>query len=135
LREFAASQGLVLDEADLFSEAFSGARLFRPAMDRLLSRAKSGNGRYKWLLAAKWDRLVRFDRSQQYDAGIFHHLIERAGFRAIDISQPSVTDDDLMSSLMRDILGVFSGFERQMIAPRTKMGREARAPALVGVLS
>ena len=127
LREFAASQGLVLDEGDIFSEAFSGARLFRPALDRLLVRAKSGNGRYKWLLVAKWDRLVQFDQSQKYDAGIFHHLIERAGLRAIDVSQPQGTGDDPMSNLMRDILGVFAGFERQMIAQRTKMGREARA--------
>jgi DNA invertase Pin-like site-specific DNA recombinase len=31
-----------------------------------------------------------------------------------------------MSGLMRDILGVFAGFERQMIAQRTKMGLSRR---------
>lgn len=54
LTGFRHVQGLVLDEGDSFSEAFSGARLFRPALDRLLVRAKSGNGRYKCLLVAKW---------------------------------------------------------------------------------
>jgi len=129
IRAYAEKYGLVLDLEDVFVEEFSGARVYRPQMDRLLFRARRSRGRYRFILVSASDRVERFD--DDLDRAFFRHMVREAGLSFIDISRPYSAATDIRSVATRtlndDIMTAFAGYERQLILARTKMGREARA--------
>jgi site-specific DNA recombinase len=96
-------------------EAWSGALLARPALDRL--RDDASKGLFDAVLINDVDRLAR-DVSH---LGIVKRALERSRVQVIFKKLP--TEQGPTSNLMVNILGSFAEFERELIADRTRRGR------------
>jgi site-specific DNA recombinase len=96
-------------------EAWSGALLARPQLDRL--RDDASKGLFDAVLINDVDRLAR-DVSH---LGIVKRALERSGVQVIFKKLP--TEQGPTSNLMVNILGSFAEFERELIADRTRRGR------------
>lgn len=103
-------------------QGVSGAKISRPALDRLLSDAK--RGLVGVVLAWKLDRV---GRSTQHLAGIINTLLEaKVGLcipsQGIDTSQGSINP---ASKLQLNVLAAVAEFERDLIRERTKAGMQS----------
>lgn len=103
-------------------QGVSGAKISRPALDRLLSDAKQGL--VGVVLAWKLDRV---GRSTQHLAGIINTLLEaKVGLcipsQGIDTSQGSINP---ASKLQLNVLAAVAEFERDLIRERTKAGMQS----------
>jgi site-specific DNA recombinase len=96
-------------------EAWSGALLARPELDRL--RDDASKSLFDAVLINDVDRLAR-DVSH---LGIVKRALERSSVQVIFKKLP--TEQSPTSNLMVNILGSFAEFEREMIADRTRRGR------------
>ena len=96
-------------------EAWSGALLARPELDRL--RDDASKSLFDAVLINDVDRLAR-DVSH---LGIVKRALERSGVQVIFKKLP--TEQGPTSNLMVNILGSFAEFERELIADRTRRGR------------
>ncbi len=96
-------------------EAWSGALLARPALDRL--RDDASKRLFDAVLINDVDRLAR-DVSH---LGIVKRDLERSGVEVLFTKLP--TEKGPTSNLMVNILGSFAEFERELIADRTRRGR------------
>src|SRR5215472_16899198 len=105
LRNYAAQNGMEIVE-EFTDEGYSGARLDRPALDRMRDLAEHRG--FEVLLTYCTDRLAR-----------------KFGVKAIFLEGGAV--DDPLSKLMHQITGAVAEFEQAKITERNRRGRLYRA--------
>ncbi len=119
LRAAAARDGhTVIDE--FVDEGYSGARLDRPALDRLRDTAQAGA--LDGLLCLCPDRLAR---AYAYQVLILEEL-EQFNVRVIFLEGPAPSADP-QATLLLQVQGVISEYERAKIAERARRGKLHRA--------
>ncbi|MDP9375671.1 MAG: recombinase family protein [Chloroflexota bacterium] len=119
LRAYAAAQGWTLDEARIYRDAgYSGARLNRPALDRL--RDAVARGEVDVLLVTCPDRLAR---RYAYQVWLLE-ACERAGCQVVFLDRPP--SGDPQDALLLQIRGAVAEYERTLIADRMRRGRLAK---------
>jgi site-specific DNA recombinase len=126
LHAFARHQGWQLDADQLYADdGYSGARLDRPALDRLRDAVASGT--VDVVLITSPDRLAR---RYAYQVWLMEEF-ERAGVHVIFLERPPTGDPQ--DVLVIQIRGVVAEYERTVIADRMRRGRLAalRAGKLV----
>lgn len=108
-------------------EGVSGTKdlLNRPALAALI-QALHGDG-VKLVLVEKLDRLARDLMVQE---SILHDLT-RSGFQLVSVSEPDLCSNEPSRKLMRQIMGAFSEYEKQMIVLKLN-GARARIRAKEG---
>lgn len=117
IEEYATSQGYALRK-DLYflDEAVSGAKLDRPALDRL--RDQESEGSYQVVICLCPDRLARVYTFQV----LLLEEFRQAGIQMLFVNQPPVSDNP-QSQLLFGIQGLFAEYERAVIAERMRRGR------------
>lgn len=98
----------------LYTDSFTGTKMERPELDKLLSKLQDGDT----LIVTKLDR---FARSVSQATELITSLIDK-GIK-VNILNLGVLDNSSMSTLMRNILLSFAQFERDMIVERTQEGK------------
>lgn len=117
LKEFALRQGYdIAPQHQFLDQAVSGARLDRPALDRL--RDSASDRQFKVVLCASPDRLAR---NYVYQRVILDELA-RAGVDLIFLSQPDHQDNP-QAELLLGLQGLFAEYERAVIRERMRRGR------------
>lgn len=108
-------------------EGVSGTKdlLNRPALAALI-QALHGDG-VKLVLVEKLDRLARDLMIQE---SILHDLT-RSGFQLVSVTEPDLCSNEPSRKLMRQIMGAFSEYEKQMIVLKLN-GARARIRAKEG---
>lgn len=96
-------------------EAWSGAALARPALDKL--RDDASKRRFEAVLINDVDRLAR----DVTHLGVIKRDLEKNGVRVIFRKIPS--ESSPTQNLLVNILGSFAEFERELILDRTRRGR------------
>jgi site-specific DNA recombinase len=119
LRAAAAHDELQVIE-EFVDAGHSGARLDRPALDRLRDAAQAGLFEQVLVLAA--DRLAR---SYAYQVLILEEL-ERFGVKIRFLEGPALTDDP-QARLLVQVQGVIAEYERAKIAERYRRGKLHKA--------
>ena len=117
IEEYATHEGYALRK-DLYflDEAVSGAKLDRPALDRL--RDREGEGCYQVVICLSPDRLARVYMLQV----LLLEEFRQAGIQMLFVNQPPVSDSP-QSQLLFGIQGLFAEYERAVIAERMRRGR------------
>src|SRR5262245_5974688 len=126
LVEYACGRGWTLTPAQVYrDEGYSGARLDRPALDRL--RDAAANGLVDVVLLTSPDRLAR---RYAYQVWLLEEF-ERAGCEVVFLDRPPTGDPQ--DALVIQIRGAVAEYERTVIADRMRRGRLAalRAGRLV----
>jgi site-specific DNA recombinase len=118
LRNYAVQQGMTVVE-EFTDEGYSGARLDRPALDRMRDLAEHRG--FDVLLTYCTDRLARKFVLQ----ALILEEMERFGVKTIFLEGGAA--DDPLSKLMHQITGAVAEFERAKIAERNRRGRLYRA--------
>ena len=122
LRAYAAGQGWTLTDEQVYrDEGWSGARLDRPALDRL--RDAIGRALVDTLLIASPDRLAR---RYAYQVWLLEEFA-RAGCEVVFLDRPPTNDPQ--DALLVQIRGAVAEYERAVIADRTRRGRLAALQA------
>jgi site-specific DNA recombinase len=118
LRTYAAQQGLlVAAEHEYRDDGYSGARLDRPALDRL--RDAVMQGAVDLVLVTSPDRLAR---RYAYQVWLLEEF-ERLGCRVLFLERPPTGDPQ--DTLVIQIRGAVAEYERALIADRMRRGRLA----------
>ena len=118
LRNYAAQHEMNIVE-EFTDEGYSGARLDRPALDRLRDLAEHQG--FEVLLTYCTDRLARKFVLQ----ALILEEMERFGVKTIFLEGGAA--DDPLSKLMHQITGAVAEFERAKITERNRRGRLYRA--------
>ena len=118
LRNYAAQNGMELVE-EFTDEGYSGARLDRPALDRMRDLAERRG--FEVLLTYCTDRLARKFVLQ----ALILEEMERFGVKTIFLEGGAA--DDPLSKLMHQITGAVAEFERAKIVERNRRGKLYRA--------
>jgi site-specific DNA recombinase len=118
LRAYAGTNGMEIVE-EFTDEGFSGARLDRPALDRMRDLAERRG--FEVLLTYCTDRLARKFVLQ----ALILDELERLGVKTIFLEGGAV--DDPLSKLMHQITGAVAEFERAKITERYRRGKLYRA--------
>src|SRR5260370_1849602 len=118
LREYARQHEMQVIE-EFTDEGYSGARLDRPALDRMRNLAEDHG--FEVLLTYCSDRLARKFVLQ----ALILDELERFGVKTIFLEGGAA--DDPLSKLMHQITGAVAEFERAKIAERYRRGRLYRA--------
>src|SRR5213592_2745070 len=118
LRAYAAKNGLEIVE-EFTDEGYSGARLDRPALDRMRDLAERRG--FEVLLTYCTDRLARKFVLQ----ALILDELERFGVKTIFLEGGAA--DDPLSKLMHQITGAVAEFERAKITERYRRGKLYRA--------
>lgn len=122
LRAYAQAQGWALTDEQVYrDDGWSGARLDRPALDRL--RDAIGRAQVDTLLIASPDRLAR---RYAYQVWLLEEFA-RAGCTVVFLDRPP--SDDPQDALLVQIRGAVAEYERTVIADRTRRGRLAALQA------
>jgi site-specific DNA recombinase len=122
LRAYAAGHGWDLADEQIYcDDGWSGARLDRPALDRL--RDAAGRALVDTLLIAGPDRLAR----RYAHGGRLLGEFARAGCAVVFLDRPPT--DDPQDALLVQIRGAVAEYERTVIADRTRRGRLAALQA------
>lgn len=100
--------------SEIFKDSFTGTKLERPELDKLLARLSEGDT----LIVTKLDRIAR---SMSQGSELITSLIER-GVR-VNILNIGIMDNTPSSRLIRNIFFAFAEFERDMIIERTQEGK------------
>lgn len=98
----------------IFIESFTGVKIERPELDKLINRIQNGD----ILIVTKLDR---FARSVSQASDLITTLIDK-GVR-VNVLNLGILDNSSVSTLMRNILLSFAQFERDMIIERTQEGK------------
>jgi site-specific DNA recombinase len=118
LTSYAQEHRLDLGDARIFrDDGFSGARLDRPALDRL--RDAVARGTVDVVLITSPDRLAR---RYAYQVWLLEEF-ERAGCRVVFLERPPTGDPQ--DALVIQIRGAVAEYERTVIADRMRRGRLA----------
>ena len=99
---------------EIYSDSFTGTKVDRPQLDKLLERLQDGDT----LIVTKLDRIAR---SMTQGSELVNGLIER-GVR-VHILNIGIMDNTPSSKLIRNIFFSFAEFERDMIVERTQEGK------------
>lgn len=99
---------------EIFIESFTGVKMERPELDKLLERVQDRDT----LIVTKLDR---FARSVSQASNLITMLIDK-GVR-VNVLNLGILDNSSVSTLMRNILLSFAQFERDMIVERTQEGK------------
>lgn len=99
---------------EIFIESFTGTKMERPELDKLLNQIRDGDT----LIVTKLDR---FARSVSQASNLITMLIDK-GVR-VNVLNLGILDNSSVSTLMRNILLSFAQFERDMIVERTQEGK------------
>ena len=118
LRAYAAKNGMEIVE-QFTDEGYSGARLDRPALDRMRDLAERRG--FDVLLTYCTDRLARKFVLQ----ALILDELERLGVKTVFLEGGAV--DDPLSRLMHQITGAVAEFERAKITERYRRGKLYRA--------
>jgi site-specific DNA recombinase len=118
LRSYAAQNGMEIIE-EFTDEGYSGARLDRPALDRMRDLAERQG--FEVLLTYCSDRLARKFVLQ----ALILEEMERFGVKTIFLEGGAA--DDPLSKLMHQITGAVAEFERAKITERYRRGKLYRA--------
>ena len=118
LRAYAAKNGMEIVE-EFTDEGYSGARLDRPALDRMRDLAERRG--FEVLLTYCTDRLARKFVLQ----ALILDELERLGVKTIFFEGGAA--DDPLSKLMHQITGAVAEFERAKITERYRRGKLYRA--------
>ncbi len=118
LRVYAAKNRMEVVE-EFTDEGYSGARLDRPALDRMRDLAQQG--RFDVLLSYCADRLARKFVLQ----ALILEELERFGVKTIFLEGGA--SDDPLSKLLHQITGAVAEFERAKITERYRRGKLYRA--------
>src|SRR5438093_3760204 len=118
LRTYAAKNGMEIVE-EFTDEGYSGARLDRPALDRMRDLAERRG--FEVLLTYCTDRLARKFVLQ----ALILDELERFGVKTIFLEGGAA--DDPLSKLMHQITGAVAEFERAKITERYRRGKLYRA--------
>src|SRR6266567_3832977 len=118
LRAYAATNGMDIVE-EFTDEGYSGARLDRPALDRMRDLAERHG--FEVLLTYCTDRLARKFVLQ----ALILDELERFGVKTIFLEGGAA--DDPLSKLMHQITGAVAEFERAKITERYRRGKLYRA--------
>src|SRR2546422_3347999 len=118
LRVYAAKNGMEVVE-EFTDEGYSGARLDRPALDRMRDLAEHRG--FEVLLSYCTDRLARKFVLQ----ALILDELERFGVKTIFLEGGAA--DDRFSKLMHQIRGAVAEFERAKITERYRRGKLSRA--------
>jgi len=118
LRAYAAKHGMKIVE-EFTDEGYSGARLDRPALDRMRDLAEQHG--FEVLLTYCTDRLARKFVLQ----ALILDELQGFGVKAIFLEGGAV--DDPLSKLMHQITGAVAEFERAKISERYRRGKLYRA--------
>ena len=118
LREYVAEHpGCHLAEKHVYLDAgYSGAKLNRPALDRL--RDLAAEAVFSVVLCLSPDRLSR----QYAHQWVLMNELQRAGVEVVFIDQPNIADDP-QGQLLLGIKGLFAEYERAMITERLRRGK------------
>jgi site-specific DNA recombinase len=117
LETYAKEQGYSLNPDHYFLDlAVSGAKLNRPALDRL--RDLAAEALFSIVLCLSPDRLSR----QYAHQWVLMNELQRAGVTVVFIDQPDVADDP-QGQLFMGIKGLFAEYERAMITERLRRGK------------
>src|SRR5262245_9733632 len=118
LVEYACGRGWTLTPAQVYrDEGYSGARLDRPALDRL--RDAVTGGAVDVVLLTSPDRLAR---RYAYQVWLLEEF-ERAGCQVVFLERPPRGDPQ--DTLLLQIRGAVAEYERTVIADRMRRGRLA----------
>lgn len=99
---------------EIYKDAFTGTKEYRPEFDKLLKKLQSGDT----LTVTKLDR---FARSMTQGSELVSQLIEK-GIKVVIINI-GMMDNTPASKLVRNIFFAFAEFERDMIVERTQEGK------------
>ena len=114
---YAKAHGYQLNPDHYFLDiAVSGAKLNRPALDRL--RDLAAEAVFGTVLCLSPDRLAR----QYAHQWVLLNELQRAGVEVVFIDQPDLSDDP-QSQLFLGIKGLFAEYERAMITERLRRGK------------
>jgi DNA invertase Pin-like site-specific DNA recombinase len=116
LREYVSVRGWVI-EAQYVDDGHSGAKSTRPAMNRIMTAARTRkiDGIVVW-------KIDRWGRSMSHFVNSVQEL-QSLGVRFIAMTQNIDTDESNPTSrLMLNLLVAFSEFERELIIERTRAG-------------
>ncbi len=103
-------------DAYYLDQAVSGARLQRPALDRL--RDCATEGAFSTVLCLSPDRLAR----QYAHQWVLLDELQRVGVKVIFVNQPAQVEG-AQGQLLLGIQGLFSEYERAMITERMRRGK------------
>ena len=122
VQEYAAKQGLLLPDENIFREEGVSAKLIdRPQLALLLKYCLENKGRVTDCIVWKVDRLAR--KSE------YHHMIKatlaKYGVKLVSVTEP--IDDSPTGNLMDGILASFAQFDNEIRLLRTTGGMRARA--------
>jgi len=98
----------------IFDDSFTGTKLDRPELDKLLNIVEPGDT----IVVTKLDRLAR---SVSQASDLITKLIDNG--ITINVLNLGVLSNSSVSTLMRNILLSFAQFERDMIIERTQEGK------------
>lgn len=98
----------------IYSDSFTGTKLERPNLERVLDELSEGDT----LIVTKLDRIAR---SMTQGSELINQLLNR-GIR-IYILNIGIMDNTPSSKLIRNIFFAFAEFERDMIIERTQEGK------------
>lgn len=99
---------------NIFIESFTGTKMERPELDKLLNQIQDGDT----LIVTKLDR---FARSVSQASNLITMLVDK-GVR-VNVLNLGILDNSSVSMLMRNILLSFAQFERDLIVERTSEGK------------
>ena len=99
---------------EICSDSFTGTKMERPELDKLLEKLKNGDT----LIVTKLDRIAR---SMTQGSELVTELIKK-GIR-VHILNVGIMDNTPASKLIRNIFFAFAEFERDMIVERTQEGK------------
>lgn len=99
---------------EIFEEMFSGTKIDRPELNRLVGVLQPGD----MLIVTKLDRMAR---SISKGTELIEELISKGII--VNILNLGILDNTPASKLVRNIFLAFSEFERDMIVDRTSEGR------------
>lgn len=98
----------------IFVDAFTGTKMDRPEMDKMLTKIRKGDT----LVVTKLDRL---GRSVSQASELITQLLDED--ITINVLNLGILSNDSMNILMRNVLLSFAQFERDMIVQRTQEGK------------
>lgn len=99
---------------EIFTDSFTGTKMDRPELDKLLNKLHEGDT----LIITKLDR---FARSVSQASNLITKLIDKG--ITINVLTLGILSNSSVSKLMQNILLAFAQFERDMIVERTSEGK------------